>query len=93
MPPDTCDYHTQLVSDIAVLKDNTTYIRNTVCKHIEEGERDGGYRDRLLILEQAVYSLKKAMWIRVIVAGFIGGLLGTGSSDAIRLVIKWIMKS
>jgi hypothetical protein len=92
MAQETCEYHTQLVADIAVLKDNTSYIRNTVCKHIEEGERDGGYRDRLLILEQAVSELKKAMWVRVIVSGFIGGLLGTGSSDAIGVVIKWIMK-
>jgi len=90
---EACEYHTQLVSDIAVLKDNTNYIKDTICKHIVDSDKSGGYRERVLILEQSVSQLKKAMWMRVIVAGFIGGLLGTGSSDAIGLVLKWIMKS
>jgi len=86
-----CEYHVLLVSDIAVIKNDLTYIKDRICSHVEEGEKTGGFRDRLLLLEQSVSELKKAMWTRVIVAGFIGGLLGTGSSDAIGLVLKWVM--
>jgi hypothetical protein len=92
MAHETCEYHTQLVADIAVLKDNTNYIRNKICKHVDEGEKEGGFRDRLLLLEQAVSELKKAMWIRVAVAGAIGGLIGSGSNDVLVMFIKWIMK-
>lgn len=87
--PETCQYHTEFVKDIAILKENTNYIRNKICKHVDEGEKEGGFRDRLLILEQSVSELKKAMWSRVIVSGVIGGLLGGKLAPE---VINWLLK-
>jgi len=92
MPPETCSDHTALVSDIAVIKNDLKYIKDKVCDHIHEGEKDGGFRDRVIILEQSLSALKKAMWIRVGVAGLIGGLIGSGSADALGVFLKWIMK-
>lgn len=92
MPPETCEYHVQLVSDIAVIKTDISYIKDKVCTHIQEGEEKGGFRDRLIILEQSVSELKKAMWGRLIVSGIIGGLIGSGSVDALNLFFQWIMK-
>jgi hypothetical protein len=99
MPPETCEYHTLLVADIAVIKTDVSYIKKyidsqdiRITKHIDEGEKQGGFRDRVIILEQAVEALKKAMWIRVGVAGVIGGLVGSGSADAIALFLKWVMR-
>ena len=92
MPPnEICAEHTKLVSDIEVIKNDIKYIREKVCDHIREGEKEGGFRDRLIVLEQTVSSLKKAMWIRVGVAGLIGGLIGSGSADALGIFLKWIM--
>ena len=92
MPPaEICAEHTKLVSDIEVIKNDIKYIREKVCDHIHEGEKEGGFRDRLIVLEQTVSSLKKAMWIRVGVAGLIGGLIGSGSADALGIFLKWIM--
>jgi len=88
---ETCGYHTQYVSDIAVVKNDIKYIKDKVCSHIHEGEKEGGFRDRLIILEQQISALKKAMWLRVGVAGIIGGLIGNDSADAFALFLKWIM--
>jgi hypothetical protein len=99
MTPDTCSYHTELVSDIATIKADIAYIRQTldkqddrIGKHVEDGDKVGGFRDRLIILEQEIASLKKAMWVRVGVAGAIGGLIGSGSTEAITLLVRWVLK-
>lgn len=93
MPPnEVYPEHIKLVADIEVVKNDIKYIREKVCDHIHEGEKEGGFRDRLIVLEQTVSSLKKAMWARVSVAGLIGGLVGSGSADALGIFLKWIMK-
>jgi len=53
-------------------------------KHIDEGDKPGGFRDRILIVEQNIKELKKAEWTRVIVAGVLGGLIGNVSPDLIQ---------
>ena len=87
-----CEYHTLLVADIAVIKNDLQYIKSKVCTHIEEGDKVGGFRDRLIIMEQEISALKKAMWARVGVAGMIGGLVGSGSVDILTIFLKWLMK-
>jgi len=98
MSSETCIQHTQLVADIAVLKDNTNYIRNKLCKHVDEGERDGGFRDRLLLAEKEITDLKndiqrisRGRWIIGFVSGIVSTLIATGSRDILVLLIKWIM--
>lgn len=41
---DPCEYHTQLVSDIAVIKNDLQYIKSRVAGHIDEGEKQGGFK-------------------------------------------------
>lgn len=91
MSQDICEQHIQLASDIAVIKNSIKNIEEGITKHINEAESRGGYRDRLIILEQEVSVIKKMMWIRVSIAGIIGGLIGSGSADAISLLIKWMI--
>ena len=91
MPTEVCEYHTELVRDLAIIKNDIGYIKDKVCSHIEEGEKQGGFRDRLLILEQSVSSLKKAEWGRLITASLIGGLLGKLSPDMFDFLLKAVM--
>ena len=99
MPPEQCSEHSNLASKISSIDTKIGFIKEyiekqdaRITKHIEEGEKSGGFRDRLIIVEQNLSALKKAMWIRVIVAGLIGGLIGSGSADALGLFLRWLMK-
>ena len=99
MPTEICDQHLQIATDMATIKQlvndmHTSFsdVKLRFVGHIQEGEKAGGVRDRLLLLEQEVAALKKAMWARVIISGLIGGLIGSGSADAIGLFLKWVMK-
>ncbi|MFA4991385.1 MAG: hypothetical protein WC569_02275 [Candidatus Omnitrophota bacterium] len=89
MPPETCENHTSLVADIAVIKTDIKYIKNKVCSHIDEGEKSGGFRDRLIVAEQAIDVIKKGYWKSSLVAGLIGGLLGKISPD----IFDWLVKA
>jgi hypothetical protein len=90
-----CDYHTQLVADIAVIKNDIVYIKDKVCKHVEEGEEKGGFRDRLVVVELAVSSLTKeisalktAKWMTAVIGGLIGGLVAQALPETIEFVVK-----
>jgi hypothetical protein len=94
-----CEYHSELVADIAVIKcssvntnESIARIEKVFAKHIEEADVKGGFRDRLVTLENEVKSFKQAMWLGFTGAGIIGGLIGSGSADALAMLIKWIMR-
>ena len=68
-----------------------------VCKHIEEGEKEGGFRDRLLKAEvdikfanESLSTIKKSYWKACIVSGLIGGLIGKLTPDMMNLVYNSI---
>jgi len=92
---ETCDYHQQLSTDIALIKQDLVYIKDRVCKHIDEGEAKGGFRDRLVIVELGVVSLtreiaalKTAKWITATVGGGIGGLIAIALPEVAAMLIK-----
>lgn len=69
-------------SRITKLETGFEYFIKRTADHISEGDRQGGYRDRVLILEKKVENqteiisaLKKNEWMRVIGGGIIGGLV------------------
>jgi len=86
-----CDKHTEFVAKIAVMANDVAYIKDRLCSHVEEGEMKGGYRDRLIILEQAVDSLKKAEWQRTIVAGLVGGFISQLTPEVFSWIVKFII--
>ena len=86
MSSDVCDYHITLVADIAVIKTDIKYIKDKVCNHVTEGEGPGGWRDRLVILEQEVRTLKSSIWKIGLTSGVIGALVGNATPE----LIKWI---
>lgn len=88
MSNEVCDYHTTLVSDIAVIKNDIKYIKDKVCNHVTEGEGPGGWRDRLVILEQEVKVLRSNIWKIGLSSGVIGALVGNATPE----VIKWAAK-
>ena len=96
----TCDYHTLLVADIAVIKNDIQYIKDKVCVHIVEGERQGGFRDRVVLLEERqkkvlneiIPELKRRFWYSALIGGVIGALVGSGSGDLIGVFFKWVMQ-
>lgn len=87
---DTCEYHITLVSDIAVIKSSLDTIKDKICSHITQGEEKGGFRDRLIILEQEVKVIKQGYWKAALVAGILGGLIGNLSPDLIQGIAKLI---
>jgi hypothetical protein len=86
-----CDTHTQLVSDIAVIKSDLVYIKDRVCNHITQGEERGGFRDRLVIVEQDIAALKKAKWLTAVTAGLIGGLVSQLTPEVAQWIIKMLV--
>lgn len=77
-------------SRITKLETGFEYFIKRTADHIAEGDKQGGFRDRVVILEQQVSALKKAEWTRVITAGAIGGLIGNLSPDLIRSIL-WLL--
>lgn len=99
MPPTTCEEHLKMIEDraeinssIKIIQNDLSYIRNKVCKHVDEGEKEGGFRDRLLLLETDMKSLKKGLWLKTAVAGFIGGLAANATPEAMQLIMKLFFK-
>ena len=92
---ETCPQHSELVSKVAVLetkldgiKDSQERVEKIFCKHVDEGEKTGGFRDRLIVVEQSISTIKKSYWKTCIVSGVIGGLLGKLSPDLFNFLLK-----
>ena len=58
--------------------------------HVLEGDKSGGFRDRLIKVEIDLKILKDKFWQSSLIGGVIGAFIGSGSKDAIGLLIKWI---
>ena len=59
--------------------------------HIVDGDKSGGFRDRLMRAEIDIKVLKERFWQSSLIGGIIGTLIGSGSRDALNFLIKWIM--
>lgn len=98
MPKETCEYHALLVSDLAVTKNNTEHIKKAVdglasriATHVDEGEREGGFRDRLKSMESEISIMKKERWKLAITVGLIVGTMAR-SPDIWHLLINVFCK-
>jgi len=90
-----CAYHEQLATDIALIKQSVEYVRESLAQdrektqaHIHEGEREGGVRDRLSIVETQLKTLKRDKWWVAIVGGVIGGLIGAQAPELIGDIVR-----
>jgi hypothetical protein len=86
-----CDSHEQLIVDLATIKTDIAYIKDRVCSHIAQGEEKGGFRDRLIIAEQAIAALRTSTWKVGMTAGFMGALIGNVAPEAIKLIATWLV--
>ena len=59
--------------------------------HVLEGDKSGGYRDRLVRVELDLKILKDRFWVSSLIGGIIGALIGSGSKDILMVLSKWIM--
>ena len=59
--------------------------------HVTEGDKSGGFRDRLLVIEREVRELRNRFWLSAVIGGIIGGLVGSGSKDVLAMFIGWLM--
>jgi hypothetical protein len=79
---------TTLLTDLRILCSSIdARLKNSedsVKKHIDEGEKEGGWRDRLVIVEQSL----KTQLLYTILAGIIGGLIGAGAPAAVGKLVK-----
>jgi hypothetical protein len=60
--------------------------------HVIEGEREGGFRDRLLKAEIDIKAMKERFWQSALIGGIIGALVGSGSKDILVIFFNWFMK-
>jgi hypothetical protein len=81
----------ELTVMLQVLKEGLERIECKVGTHILEGEKEGGFRDRLLLVELAVKELRRRFWLSAGVGGLIGALIGAGATDILRIFLTWIM--
>lgn len=56
--------------------------------HVIEGDKSGGFRDRLLLLETDVKGLKKFYWLSPLIGGVIGGLISTSVPEFFNLLFR-----
>ena len=92
MPPPVDTHECIQEQRISKLEASLEYFIKRTGDHIYEGEKSGGHRDRLLLLEQAVDALKKAQWLRGIVSGLIGGFIARAAPDMLAELFKFIAK-
>lgn len=83
-----CADHGQMREDIVLMKNDLRYIRDKVCAHVTEGDREGGYRDRLLIVEREIAALRTSVWKIGITSGLIGALIGNATPEAIKIIVS-----
>ena len=60
---EVCSEHQTVVTDLAIIKNDLKYIKDKVCSHIQEGEEKGGFRDRLIVTEMEVKTIKKEIFL------------------------------
>ena len=65
-------------------------VENKVEKHIDEAEKEGGHRDRLLIIETQVKTMEKNAQKTALFSGLIGALIGKLSPDLINFLIAHV---
>ena len=58
--------------------------------HVTEGDKAGGFRDKLTKVDLDFKNLKERFWQSSLIGGVLGAFIGSGSKDAIQFLIKWI---
>jgi hypothetical protein len=91
-------YQGELFTKLAVMQNTLDSVKDRICLHIDEGEKHGGFRDRVLTLEQTQKALKeeigvikRSYWKTCLVAGVLGGLLGKLTPDLFNLIIRMVV--
>ena len=94
-----CDYHHQICEDLAIIKHDMTFMREKFAKHVDDGEKPFGYRDRLLICEgemktikQEILRLNTEVWKVGIIAGLIGSLVGQLTPELVKVLINLLAR-
>jgi len=67
-------------------------ILKNLSSHVVEGDKPGGFRDRLLKVEIDVKTIKERFWQSALIGGVIGALIGSGSKDVIAFLVSWFFK-
>ena len=95
-----CEQHETIVSNfntisqsLALLQKDIEYLRRdqeTILarfgKHVEDADKEGGWHGRIIRLEDTL----RGQRVYMVACGIIGGLVGSGSADAItRFLSIW----
>lgn len=99
-----CPHHDGIASEVTTINKNVSlmqkdfeYLRrdqetilSRITKHVEDAERDGGWHDRMRTMELEVKQIQiMSRWF-MIGSGVIGGLLGSGATEAVtRFLSIW----
>lgn len=73
-------------------------LMKTHTDHVIEGDKVGGFRDRLLNVEidnktlhVEICEIKRRFWFGSAIGGVIGALIGSGARDVVIMFLNWIM--
>lgn len=86
-----CSDHINFATKVGNIEFMLTEIRDKICCHITQGEEKGGFRDRLIVVEQEVAALRKSVWKIGMAAGFMGALIGNIAPEVISLFVKFLV--
>lgn len=74
-------------------------LMKTHTDHVIEGDSAGGFRDRVLVLEQTakkhdedIKDLRRAVIYNAAIGGIIGGLIANCVPEVMKVLISWITK-
>lgn len=77
------------------IEENLKSVIERFANHIDEAERSGGTRERMVILEttmsqmaESMKKIEKNMWTMVAAAGLFGGVIGGGGVDVLLKLFK-----
>jgi len=94
---ETCSEHSAFCEKIGKLISSNESLHESLkdfCKktelHINEGEKPGGVREKVTILEQRVSQLEKEKWVIAIVGGLVGGFISQGTPEFFQWLLHFI---
>jgi hypothetical protein len=92
-----------MIQEVKDMKESFEGVKAKIVAHIQEGEKVGGVRDRLLlaeknleilrqealdVLNKKIANLEKNIWKGYLFAGFLGAMLGHLTPDVFTMIGK-----
>lgn len=106
-PPQICEIHADTIEKMAsissllsVATNNLAIITDRVNKHHHAADKQGGFRDRVIIIEETqkrqdidIVMIRKQIWKIGILSGVIGGLIGKLTPELVNALLRVLIRT